>query len=527
MEGVATPRLRLGADLNDYWVNSVLGEQHVAVPDLVSGAKRLRSAAEYFDGRIKALVAGVSVDEAARRLRDLQRRVTDGLRFLVYEVHDDAEVGVIFETLNERGRSLTELEKVKNYLLYLARQLPRAQQQDLAEFINKEWSGIFRRLSRLPARQEERLLRANWLATTNPDARQWQRTASVKERFPRSRYVPGADRLNGSEYFGTSVTLSDELYAEVKAYVQRLGACATFLAEMYDPAAEYHAFTDGRSRVRIATAALLRSPVVALFLPLIFAARLRFAADGSGYADLIELCERYSARVFAICTRRSNAGEPYLWNRAQAIQWRHDEQALADITALLLEYAPNDEVEENLRSPRHAWYWRQAHKYVLYEYERHLSRADQDVIAWEKLTDSGPRKTTEHILPQGPAEDSEWWTFFTPVQHQSLRHSLGNLMLTYDNSYYSNKDYAYKRGSVDLERCYFSPRALRQEQEVAQQWAKWTPETIIERQNRLTDWAMTRWSVERPRRAAASTWLRKRRPRQSSIRPTRRHKSRV
>ena len=46
-------------------------------------------------------------------------------RIFVYEVATSTEVGVIFETLNERGRPLSELEKTKNYLLYLATPDPR------------------------------------------------------------------------------------------------------------------------------------------------------------------------------------------------------------------------------------------------------------------------------------------------------------------------------------------------------------------------------------------------------------------
>ena len=61
-------------------------------------------------------------DTAGREqwLRDLQSKVTTRLHFNLYEVEDAAEVGVIFEVMNDRGKPLTNLEKVKNYLLYAA-----------------------------------------------------------------------------------------------------------------------------------------------------------------------------------------------------------------------------------------------------------------------------------------------------------------------------------------------------------------------------------------------------------------------
>ena len=93
--GVDVPRLTLGADLQSFWKHSILGDQPVADPTLVAGAQRLRAAAEYFDQRIAAMTEGLAAEAAVERLMELQRRVISGLRFLVYEVQTDAEVGVV------------------------------------------------------------------------------------------------------------------------------------------------------------------------------------------------------------------------------------------------------------------------------------------------------------------------------------------------------------------------------------------------------------------------------------------------
>lgn len=349
--GVDVPRLTLGTDLRSFWKQSILGDQPVADPTLVAGAQRLRAAAQYFDQRIAAMTDGLAGEAAVERLMELQRRIISGLRFLVYEVQTDAEVGVVFETLNERGRPLTELEKVKNYLLYLARQLPHAQMNDLAMTVNEAWSHIFQMLSRRPPSFEERLLRAHWICTVEPDARQWKRIASVKAKFPRSKYVSGSERLSEAQGdIHADDAVADLLYKEVKEYVEDLRASATYLAEMYDDAAEYHAFFGKRNEIRSATAALRRSPVVAIFQPVILAFRLAHPEDGEAYLDLIELCETYSARVFAICQRRSNAGEPYLARIAHDVLTKKvtADQALDRITALLWEYASDDEVRQNM-----------------------------------------------------------------------------------------------------------------------------------------------------------------------------------
>lgn len=500
--GVDVPRLTLGTDLQSFWKQSILGDHPVSDPTLVAGAQRLRAAAQSFDLRIAALTEGLDEEATVGRLMELQRRIISGLRFLVYEVQTDAEVGVVFETLNERGRPLTELEKVKNYLLYLARQLPEQQMSDLATTINEAWSHIFQMLARRPASFEERLLRAHWICTVEPDARQWKRIASVKARFPRSKYVSGSERLSHSGSAGLADdAVADLLYKEVKSYVEGLRASATYIAEMYDNRADYHAFSGNKNEIRSATAALRRSPVVAIFQPVILAFRLAHPEDGESYLKLIRLCETYSARVFAICQRRSNAGEPYLARIAHDVFTKKvtTDQALDRIAALLWEYASEDEVRQNLLGKAN-WYARAAHKYFLYEYERSFAKSDTDVISWSDIMDAKTRKTTEHILPQNPEPQSNWKEYFSDSEQDELRHTLGNLVLTYDNSAYSNKEYKDKRGALGQQspRCYFTA-SLRSEVDIATRYEVWTPQTVGERQALIAAWALTRWHVEPPK----------------------------
>lgn len=53
-------------------------------------------------------------------LTGLYLKIVNQLRVSLYEVESAADVGVIFEVMNNRGKPLSELEKVKNYLLYAA-----------------------------------------------------------------------------------------------------------------------------------------------------------------------------------------------------------------------------------------------------------------------------------------------------------------------------------------------------------------------------------------------------------------------
>jgi len=499
------PRLRLGKDLNGYWVDNVLGEDDYAGPALIAGQARLRDAARFFNERLDALAVGADPVTGFARLNELQRRVTAGLGFLVYDVQSAAEVGVIFETLNERGRDLSDLEKTKNYLLYLARSITDDRGEQLAQTINDSWAEVFRNLASQQGDADDQLLRAHWLATQDPDRSKWKRIASIKARFDRSNYISGETRIVPVTKAGKDQDEAwDRLFSDVTAYVVSLRKCSHFLAEMFDEKAAFEAFTDGVGATRGRSAALRRSQVVALYRPLLFAARLAHPKDGLFYSRLVSLCEAYSARVFVIEQRRANAGEPRLLRLANDLFRGADpELVLTEVAAVLWRYAPDDRVRATLASTDENWYIRRGHKYFLYEYELELSHGGKDLPALNFFTDaSQEQRTTEHVLPQHPKGDAScWWDHFTPEEHAALVHSLGNLALTYDNSAYSNHCFDRKRGAplapgTEPTTCY-AQAGLRQEQLLAQ-YQDWTPAVIRERQADLADWALARWAVAAP-----------------------------
>ena len=67
------------------------------------------------------------------------------LGFLVYAPKEDAETGIMFEVINNRGKSLSELEKVKNYLIYCSSKLGA---KTLRKKIDSKWAGIIKNLNK-------------------------------------------------------------------------------------------------------------------------------------------------------------------------------------------------------------------------------------------------------------------------------------------------------------------------------------------------------------------------------------------
>ena len=133
IDGVRRPKLQLGADLREYWQRVILEGKPQVDGAPLAAQRRLSRAAEFVEDRLARARAQCADDPAYRTwLRRLAGKVTSALQFTLYVVDNDSDVGVIFETLNQRGKELTELEKTKNYLLYLANLLDDGPRPQLA-----------------------------------------------------------------------------------------------------------------------------------------------------------------------------------------------------------------------------------------------------------------------------------------------------------------------------------------------------------------------------------------------------------
>lgn len=77
-------------------------------------------------------------------LAQIKTTLESELGFLVYAPKEDAETGIMFEVINNRGKPLSELEKVKNYLIYCCVKLSAL---SLRNLIDLDWSEILQALN--------------------------------------------------------------------------------------------------------------------------------------------------------------------------------------------------------------------------------------------------------------------------------------------------------------------------------------------------------------------------------------------
>ncbi|GAB1264890.1 DUF262 domain-containing protein [Aurantivibrio infirmus] len=96
-------------------------------------------------------------------LDNLFRVINERLGFLFYAPKNDSEVGLMFEVINNRGKPLSELEKIKNYIIYFAE---KNGVQDLKSAVNDGWPIILKSLNSIgytSNEDENSFLRYCWL----------------------------------------------------------------------------------------------------------------------------------------------------------------------------------------------------------------------------------------------------------------------------------------------------------------------------------------------------------------------------
>ena len=94
---------------------------------------------------------------------DVLKCVCENLGFLLYAPENDKELGIMFEVINNRGKALTELEKIKNYLIYYA---DKNNKPDIKKRVNDSWPIILSKLNKVgytSNESEDRFLRNCWI----------------------------------------------------------------------------------------------------------------------------------------------------------------------------------------------------------------------------------------------------------------------------------------------------------------------------------------------------------------------------
>ena len=151
---------------SDYLQYKIFNEHYSGTVNETYYTRNLKFAKNFFRENLTALYESEGMDG----INELYLKLTLRLMFNIHEIDDDYDVFVAFETMNNRGKKLTNLELLKNRLIYLTTLYPESKfdkmdKENLRKQINDTWKEVYFQLGRnekTPLSDDD-FLRAHWI----------------------------------------------------------------------------------------------------------------------------------------------------------------------------------------------------------------------------------------------------------------------------------------------------------------------------------------------------------------------------
>jgi len=446
-------------------------------------AKRLIAASRRFQEHINNQIIKRRAD-SVEYLKKIHNAVTQKLRFTFYVIEEECEIGMTFELMNSRGKGLSVLELLKNYIMHWVsrNEVDVSERMSLTTLINKNWKDTYTNLGSCTG-DEDQCLRIAWTLYCNHSPKNWI----------------GYDGFKGDDVIPLRNFTTKRTKAQTKEFIARF---ADGLAEI---SSHYAIITSPRADNTVSRDELLwltkihHTGNIANFLPLMVAARKNRCGGKMSEEDYIShlrALECYAYRVFLYNGRRSNSGKSSFHRWGSEIFTKPETicdviSAIHDLTRYL---APEESFRIMNASPCNWYETRNRLRYTLFEYELHLLKTEgkgkQPHLLWEQLNDS----TIEHILPQNPEKNSHWLSVWNTDDFKACVHDIGNLVMTQNNSNYLRFEFIRKRGMPGQSPSY-SNSDIRQERKIAI-FSDWSPKEFRERRSEITAWIIDRWKTE-------------------------------
>lgn len=429
-----------------FLISKIFEDSSVVASDATNiYTQNLNNAKEFFHNHISEL------NEEGRK--DLLSKLRNALAFDTKYIDDDLSVQAVFETMNNRGKQLTILEKLKNRLLFLASKLSieKGEIKTLSNNVNDAWRTIYDYLGKNPNKvlDEDEFLSAHLTLIRKPA--DYSFSESVAEQKVFEMFCNRADKylLSYSREQGEDAAKEPKVdYDKINNYVLDISKCVQFWYEVVNS----------------------KNPTIIKILCLNSSKEMRiFLAELLSHKDLHKDCvEACIHLVYKIVFRDSIPGLSVIDERTLATRAREIHNG--DITLEQL----NERLSNDLQQPcnkeavinefRRLFTYQRGNKgfhrwnglkFFLMEFEQHLHETyyatDLPHIKWEDYYDIN----IEHILPQNYAVN--WQDIMddytnnrgldeelTDKARRILTNTLGNLTIIRDKKNSSLQDDAWE-----------------------------------------------------------------------------------
>lgn len=464
------PKLRVLQDDNDFFRSYILQDNSFSNGNVrTPSQKRLLDAKNYLRQRLKKYTPEI--------LQEFKNKI-ESTKVLTYSVEDAAEATLIFETTNDRGKSLTNLEKTKSFLMYktyLASDNPEVR----LNILQSRFGEIYRDYETIKNRVEENsILQYHFIAFEK-----WNH---------RSEYQNYVQTLKNKVH-----KLVNDNRSEAKIFIDRYS----------------HELQESfviMKKLLLNSEPHLRDIFVlnrqANFYPLLIKAYKQDNSEGKqNFKRVVQLVEIICFRVFGIRRRRPITGREYLARRARDFNGNF-EDLINHLKQFVDSYCNNDEFGRYLSSPNfHNEVDRNNQNYLFWKYENHLRTKEQPIfseMSYDEFSnrDSRTKFSIEHIIPQNPNENKvtiEGSESILPEINKDFQeiylHCIGNLTIDPKsaNSSKLNHPFEYK------DQNYFRKAPLKTQNELSdflnQETGQWDQDSIDQRKEKILEFALAYW----------------------------------
>jgi len=462
-------KLRALEEDNDYFHSYILensdGANYIRTPS----QKRLHEAKKYFQEYLK--------DISKNELNSIRKKIDEKARVLVYSVKDTAEATLIFETTNDRGKGLTNLEKIKSFMMYKSYVASEETPDQLLKTIRTRFSDIYKEYEKFENKiDEDSILQYHFIGHQKWKAKEYQQYVGKVKSKVNSSIATGNDNA--------ALLFIDEYTKELK---ETFFTVHELLSSKIKPLRDIFILTRTGN-----------------FWPLLIKTyKYDDTENKSKFSRIAKLLEIYSFRVYGVNQNRGNTGQSKFYAHARDFSGDFDklEQSLIYIIS---EYSGNSIFKSNLSHTRlYEWIGNGDLTYFFWKYENHLRTTQQPksspMSESEFVSKSSKFKLTiEHIACQTPKQTIVTDENIIPEISEEFKeeylHSIGNLTIDPKSSNSSKGNKLFQ----DKNEKYFRKAPFKTQNELEDFLVenKWSNKSIQKRKKALIKFALNEWGVD-------------------------------
>lgn len=514
-----------------YLKHKILGEPDGGVVTETFYTLNLENSRKFFKENLENYFYEYGLEE----IESLFKKVTQNLMFNLHEIEDDFDVFVAFETMNNRGKKLSNLELLKNRLIYLTtlydeKELSADGQEIIRNQINDAWKDIYYNLGRnkknpLP---DDDFLVAHWIMYFQYSREKGDDYIKflLNEKFtPQNVFTKieaKMETIDEIEEVRDLDTSDDDLYengdvpkitlisklssVEITNYINSIKTASVHWYNSFNPINNNDLTEDEQIWIE-----KLNRIGIAYFRPLVCASFMRSDISSNERVELFKSIERFIFLAFRIGRAAANYRNAAVYRLTK--QLRAGEVSVKTVINQL-----NDRIESWLtpssgidiqsfvayiqrkfKNNEGFYRWNGIH-YFLYEYESKIvEEKGNPKIDWKMfITGEQDKVSIEHIFPQTPSK--EYWKTrfgdFDSNQINYLNGTLGNLLPLSQsiNASLQNDGFDEKVNPLNVKRRGYADGS-HSEIEVSK-YPEWTREAIFERGMKLLKFMEERWNFK-------------------------------